>query len=85
MVRREISFLQIFKEGINYFISGIVMIIVLLFVRKDLTPSLYNSVLIIFSGAISYFATLAILRDKFIFEDFKCSYILFFTYLLMLK
>ena len=71
MVRREISFLQIFKEGINYFISGIVMVIVLLFVRRDITPSLYNSILIIFSGAVSYFATLTILKDKFIFEDFK--------------
>lgn len=69
MARSEISYKQILKEGINYYISGIVMIIVLLFIKRGLTPSLYNSIIIIISGAVSYFATLFILKDKFIFED----------------
>lgn len=70
MIRNEISYKQILKEGINYYIAGIVMILVLLYIKSSLNPSLYNSVIIIISGAISYFTVLTILKDKFIFEDF---------------
>ena len=70
MIRNEISYKQILKEGVNYYIAGIVMILVLLYIKSSLNPSLYNSVIIIISGAISYFIVLTILKDKFIFEDF---------------
>ena len=69
MVRKEISYKQILKEGINYYIAGAVMVIVLLFIRRGLTPSLRHSIIIIISGAVSYFATLFILKDRFIFDD----------------
>ena len=74
MARDEISYKQILKEGINYYISGIVMIVVLLFIKRGLVPSLYNSIIIIISGAVSYFVTLFILKDKFIFEDLYQMY-----------
>lgn len=70
MIRNEISYKQILKEGVNYYIAGMVMILVLLYIKSSLNPSLYNSVIIIISGAISYFTVLTILKDKFIFEDF---------------
>ena len=69
VVRKEISVSQIFKEGTNYIISGFIMVTILYFLDKYLSPSFSHTLIIIATGAISYFSILLILRDKFIFDD----------------
>ena len=65
IVRTEFSAKEIIKSGKNYYISGIVMFAVLLFIGSKLQPSIMNTVLMIVGGGALYFAILLILKDEF--------------------
>lgn len=69
IVRDEISPLKIFKSGINYLVSGAVMAIVLGCVRKNLDPSIVNTLILVFVGGISYLCMLFLLKDEFLFDE----------------
>lgn len=66
LVRKELSVLEIIKSGIHYYISGAVMLAVLLYVRDYFTPSMLNTLYLVVIGAAAYFLSLIILRDDFL-------------------
>lgn len=65
-VRNEFSGKEILRSGTNYFISGIIMLAVLLPVGKRLSPSIAHTILLVVTGAVIYFSVLAALKDEFI-------------------
>lgn len=70
-VRRELSPWQILKEGIHYYIAGIVMVLVLYFVVRLLSPSMFHTAVIVVIGAAVYFGTLVLERDSFLLDNWK--------------
>ena len=68
---RELSIRNIIKLSINYFISGLVMLGVLLLIKPMLNTSIYSLFILILCGEIIYLVMLLILRDKFFLEMFK--------------
>lgn len=71
IVRKELNPYKILKEGINYYISGAVMAIVLWYVAGKLLPSVFNTFLMVFCGGIIYFIMLVILKDEFFIFNMK--------------
>ena len=68
LMRREISVVRVVKSGINYIIAGVIMLAVLVFMSRSLTPSAVHTFTMIFTGAAVYMALLFVLRDKFVLE-----------------
>ncbi|MBR0279729.1 MAG: flippase [Synergistaceae bacterium] len=68
IVRKEISSYRVIISGINYYISGGIMLAVLIFLNSKLTPSPIHTAIMIFTGAAVYVSSLFILRDKFFLE-----------------
>ena len=71
LVRNELSFGIVLKRSWKYFVSGIVMFLILFFIEKQLQPSIINTLILFIVGVISYFTVLLILRDKFFLENSK--------------
>ncbi len=71
IVRRELSPVQVLKEGIHYFIAGIIMVFVLIPITKFLTPSIFHSIVIALSGAIVYLGILLLEKDEFLISNIK--------------
>ena len=71
MVRKEISFWRVLKEGMHYYIAGIIMAAVLLFFGKLLSPSIMHTCTMILCGATVYFLILLIMRDEFLLSNIK--------------
>ena len=71
IVRKELSPIQVLKEGIHYFIAGIMMVLVLIPITKYLAPSILHSIIIAASGALVYFAVLLIEKDEFLIINIK--------------
>ncbi len=71
IVRKELSPLHVLKEGIHYFIAGIIMVCVLIPITKLLTPSVFHSIVIALSGALVYFLVLLIEKDEFLILNIK--------------
>ena len=69
MIRGEISLKKIVFEGVNYYIAGIIMFIITAYMSKKLIPSIYNSIFIIFVGALIYFTIIIIMKDSFVLEN----------------
>ena len=59
------------KETYKYWISGILMLVVVRLVGNVTPINILSLALQIVVGALVYFASLAILRDKFLFEAIK--------------
>ena len=59
------------KETYKYWISGILMLVVVRLVGNVTPINILSLILQIVVGALVYFASLAILRDKFLFEAIK--------------
>ena len=71
IVRKELSPIQVLKEGIHYFIAGVVMVLALIPITKHLMPSKLNSIIIAASGALIYFTVLLIGKDEFLISNIK--------------
>lgn len=71
LVRKEISFWQVLKEGIHYYIAGILMAVGLLILGKLLSPSIIHTGIMILCGATVYFLILLIIRDEFLLSNIK--------------
>jgi len=71
VIRTELSLFQIFKSSIKYLLASIVMSGVLLLESRHLSPSILNTMILVLSGIIIYFAVLLITRDSLFMEDFK--------------
>lgn len=63
--RNELSPKYIVLEGKNYFIAGITMMAVLKLLDCIFASRLISTVIMMFSGAVTYFVILVILRDTF--------------------
>ncbi len=70
-VRKEISPFKVLKEGIDYYISGIIMFIVVNPINKALSPSIINTGIMVLVGAAIYFGTLFIMKDEFFLSNIK--------------
>lgn len=71
IVRDELSFMRIIASGKNYFISGIIMLFILRYMNIHLMPSMINTFMMIFTGALVYVIMLLILRDEFFIDYSK--------------
>ena len=71
IVRKELSPIQVLKEGIHYFIAGAVMVLALIPITTHLTPSVIHSIIIAASGALIYFTALLIEKDEFLISNIK--------------
>lgn len=71
IVRKELRPSRIIGESINYFIAGVVMVVLLYFEGKYLVPSFINTMIMIISGAICYFLCLFIMRDEFMVSNIR--------------
>ena len=71
IVRDELSIKNIFFSGKNYFVSGIIMLIILRYMNSYLYPSMFNTFIMILTGAFVYVIMLLILRDNFFIDYSK--------------
>lgn len=71
ILRKELSFRKIILSGKNYFISGIIMLIIVRFINACVSPSVINTFTMIFTGAFVYIIMLLILRDEFFIDYSK--------------
>jgi len=63
MVRKELSYKQIFKTIYKPAIAGLIMFIALIILKTYLTPSILSTLILIAVGVIIYFILILILRD----------------------
>lgn len=71
IVRKELSSKRILKEGIHYYIGGLVMVLALWPLCRHLSPSMVHTAVIVVCGAAVYFLTLLIQRDGFLLSNIK--------------
>ncbi|MBQ7863274.1 MAG: oligosaccharide flippase family protein [Lachnospiraceae bacterium] len=71
IVRKELHPLRIIKEGTNYFIAGLVMVVALYIEGECLESSMLNTLIMITTGALSYGVVLLLLRDFFVLNNIK--------------
>ena len=69
-LRKTFSIFKTIKQISKFFISSLIMFIVVKFVSTYLTSSIINSIILILIGAVVYFVLLLILREKFVIEIF---------------
>lgn len=70
IVRKELSSKVILKCGIHYYLAGLVMFAVLLFIRDNFEPSVINTAMLVSIGAAVYFTVLIIQKDDFLLSNF---------------
>ena len=71
MVRKELSPVQVLKEGTHYWIAGAIMVLALVPVTKLLTPSMLHTIVIALIGAAVYVSVLLMERDEFLISNMK--------------
>lgn len=71
LAKDYISIPKIIKNSIKYLISGAIMLIILFIFARNREPSIFNTLIISVIGATTYFATLLLLKDEFIFNNFR--------------
>ena len=69
-IRKEklFSLRKIVKESIKYLISGIIMFILLLFIKQYLDVSIISLAILIITGGITYFIIILLLKDEFVLK-----------------
>lgn len=70
-VKDQFDLKQIVKLVPRYFIASIMMLLLLRAENIVLQPGIFNTMLMVVSGVITYFVILFILRDTFVFEAFS--------------
>lgn len=77
VLRRELSIIEIFKGGANYYIASIIMAILLYWSAHFFMPSIVNTFILILIGFSSYVILLIVLRDDFfLFNITKIMYMI---------
>lgn len=71
IVRKELNIFKIIKEGIHYYIAGVLMVLILFFIGQLLTPSIIHTLSLAVIGATTYFGVLCILKDEFFISNVK--------------
>ena len=71
IVRKELKPLRILAEGIHYYISGFIMMLVLGILVGKLKPSVLSTGIIVFIGMFVYTSALLIIKDEFFISNIK--------------
>lgn len=71
IVRKELEPREILKEGVNYFVAGVAMTIVLYFVKRRMVSSMIDSIILVIVGAAVYIVVLICRRDEFLIANMK--------------
>ncbi len=66
LLKREISPIQVFKEGTHYYIAGAIMLVTLMPFAKVLEPSPIHTFVLVAIGVMTYFAVLFMEHDAFL-------------------
>ena len=69
-VKDQFNLKQIAKLVPRYFVASMMMLLLLKAEDMVLQPGIFNTMLMVVSGAVTYFVVLFFLRDKFVFEAF---------------
>lgn len=69
IVRKELSPVRVLKEGIPYLIAGAIMAAGVSCLSKFLSPSIFNTALLVICGAVVYFAVLMLQKDEFFISN----------------
>lgn len=62
---------KIIKIFLKYCLCGIVMLVVLLIMERNMKISIINTIIQIIIGAVVYFVMLFVIKDKFLIENFN--------------
>lgn len=65
-IKKQLNFSKIFFPSLKYLIAGIIMWTFSTLLFRDVTPNLFNLILVICVSAIVYFGALIIMKDDFI-------------------
>ena len=71
LVRKEFSVKKVFLSCWHYLVAGGVMLAGLEALGRQLTPSIFHTVLMVICGAAAYFIILVIFRDSFFIDNVK--------------
>lgn len=69
-VKDQFNLKQVAKLVPRYFVASMMMLLLLKAEDIVLQPGIFNTMLMVVSGAVTYFVVLFILRDKFVFEAY---------------
>lgn len=67
-IRKNVPLREILKSSIKYLISGIIMFVPCFILGRILEPSIINTFIVVFTGAVVYLICLILLKDEFFFE-----------------
>ena len=70
-IKNEINIKRILKNSINYFVAGLIMGCFLLGENMIMRPSIYNTMIMFFSGIIIYGIILIFLKDDFFISNLR--------------
>ena len=68
MVRKDVSFVKVFRESFKYIIATIIMFIAVSLISVRLEPTIVSSLVTAVIGVLIYVVILAICRDELLFE-----------------
>lgn len=71
IVRKELSPFKVIKEGVHYYIAGLIMFGIAFILGNALSPSIFHTGIIVIAGAVIYFAVLFIMKDQFFISNVK--------------
>lgn len=69
IVRKELSPKVIFKSSFHYVIAGGAMLALLVFMSRNLTPSVLHTVIMVVCGGTLYGAILLLMKDEFLIDN----------------
>jgi O-antigen/teichoic acid export membrane protein len=77
IVRKELSVKKIIKSSWHYWIAGLIMLILLMYMSAVLSPTIVHTIFMVICGAITYGVFLCIMKDEFLINNLKDMYIRF--------
>lgn len=73
-IREIVTFTELFKMGIKYFVAGSIMAISCYYIGNHFGPTILSTILQILFGTFIYFGILLIVRDEFFFDNINKIY-----------
>ncbi len=73
-IREIVTFTELLKMGIKYFIAGLIMAISCYYIGNYFGPTILSTILQVLCGTIIYFGILLIVRDEFFFDNLNKIY-----------
>ncbi len=70
-VRKELSIKIIFRQGVNYYIAGAIMLGILFIIKPCFSATIISTFLFVGIGAVVYFIALILMKDEFLLSNTK--------------